>query len=92
MFAPKNKVIHNAKKCHLCRSDLTNVCYRFQANFKQHRHHEPTLKSNEPLIVSMGWHRFQTVMTYSAQDKSNKRYKMLECTKQGEFCQATFTG
>ena len=44
---------------------------------KKHRWHRRILKSNDPLILSYGWRRFQTMPVYAMED-SNKRLRMIK--------------
>lgn len=36
-----------------------------KVNFKRHRWYSNLLKSNDPIIVSSGWRRYQTLITFA---------------------------
>ena len=36
-----------------------------KVNFKRHRWYSNLLKSNDPIIVSSGWRRYQTMITFA---------------------------
>lgn len=58
---------------------------------KKHRWYKKILKTGDPLIISMGWRRFQTVPIF-AKVEDNMRHRYLKYTPNHVTCSMTFWG
>ncbi len=62
-----------------------------QLRFKKHRWHKKILKTRNPLILSIGWRRFETVPLYAMEDH-NGRNRLLKYTPEHMHCVALVYG
>lgn len=62
-----------------------------QMRVKKHRWHKKLLKTNDVLLCSAGWRRFQTLPVFSLEDRGG-RMRMLKYTPEHMHCFATIYG
>lgn len=62
-----------------------------QVSLKRHRWHRKVLKTEDPIVVSIGWRRYQTRPVYAMEDR-NGRHRMLKYTPEHMHCLAVFWG
>ncbi|XP_076448123.1 ribosome biogenesis protein BMS1 homolog isoform X3 [Babylonia areolata] len=67
-----------------------NVGY-VQTRFKKHRFYKNQLKTKNPVTMSLGWRRFQTLPIFSKAE-DNMRQRMLKYTPPHIHCVASFWG
>lgn len=58
---------------------------------KKHRWYKKLLKTNDPLIISLGWRRFQTIPIY-AKVEDDMKHRFLKYTPNHVTCSMTFNG
>lgn len=62
-----------------------------QLKIKKHRWHRRILKTNDPLIFSVGWRRFQSIPLYAMPDEMD-RFRQIKYTPEHMHCTAIVYG
>ncbi|EDO07910.1 ribosome biogenesis protein family protein [Babesia bovis T2Bo] len=57
-----------------------------QLKLRKHRWAPRILKTNDPLLFSIGWRRFQSLPVYCMDERNNTRIKMLKYTPEHMHC------
>lgn len=65
---------------------------QIRCNIKKHRWHPRLMKSKDPLVVSLGWMRFQSIPVFSMEDRNGTRERFLKYSLQHSHCHATIFG
>ncbi|CAN8075605.1 unnamed protein product [Agarophyton chilense] len=60
-----------------------------RARIRRHRFKRGVLKSTDPIVMSIGWRRFQTIPVYDVEDQGGRR-RYLKYTPEYLHCSATF--
>ncbi|KAL8275412.1 hypothetical protein Esti_000624 [Eimeria stiedai] len=63
-------------------------CTFMQLRLRKHRWSPRILKSNDPLLFSAGWRRFQSLPVYAMEDRGETRVKYLKYTPEHLHCLA----
>ncbi|OMJ80676.1 hypothetical protein SteCoe_19010 [Stentor coeruleus] len=71
---------------------MENTLGFIRGRVKAHRWNKKVLKNQDPLVVSVGWQRFQTMPMLCTEDPSTSRMRMLKYTPKYNFCGMIFFG
>ena len=64
-----------------------------RVKIKKHRWYPHILKTRDPITLSMGWRKFQTIPIYAQQgDAEDDRTRMIKYTPKFSHCYAVFYG
>lgn len=76
----------------LCTTNLQENSFGFlKIKFTKHLWHPKILKNNDPVILSIGWRKFQVTPIYCIEEK-NKRLRMIKYTPKYTSCYAVCWG
>lgn len=85
--------IHADKPLLLCGvKALENVLGLLRGRIKNHKWNKKILKNQNPVIVSVGWQRFQTIPMFCTEDLNTDRIRMVKYTPKYSFCGTIFFG
>lgn len=85
-LSPKRPVLIGSLESTATAESVTYV----KARMKKHRWFQKSvLKTNDPLVFSLGWRRFQSAPLYFIEDQ-NQRQRMLKYTPEHMHCNAIF--
>lgn len=83
-FNPNNPVIVGGLKP----SDDEGMTF-IRGRIRRHRFKRGVLKSNDPVVMSIGWRRFQSMPIYDTEDQGGRR-RYLKYTPEFLHCNSTF--
>ena len=86
-FDPNHPIILSTLSLQETESQLSFIKIRFS----KHLWFPKILKTNDPIILSIGWHKFQTTMAYCVEDK-NHRLRLIKYTPKFTNCIAICYG
>lgn len=76
----------------LCSLRSQEVSYAYiRVKIKKHRWYPHIMKNQDPLILSVGWRKFQTLPTYCMEDEG-QRMRLVKYTPKFGYCYAIFYG
>lgn len=76
----------------LCTTNIQETSMGYlKIRFSKHLWHPKILKTNDPIILSIGWRKFQTTPVYCVEDK-NHRLRMIKYTPKYTSCYAVCYG
>jgi ribosome biogenesis protein BMS1 len=91
----KRKFVDHFKIDHpivLCTTNIQESTMGFlKIKFSKHIWHPKIMKTNDPIILSVGWRKFQTTPIYCVEDKNN-RLRMIKYTPKFTSCIAVAYG
>ena len=85
-FTPEMPIVLCAVK------PMENTLGFLKTRFKKHRWYGKVLKTNDPVIISMGWYRYQTMPVYASEEQGADRLRMLKYTPKHTHAFGVFYG